>query len=224
MSDRTTSELIEALGNDIDRCHRELIESFDAGEVSPDGDVYADYEYHARQLIRAIFAFIEAVTFSVKVKAVEYCLQHKRHISDAERLLAVDIEHVLSDKGEIVERPAHIRLADNIRFAFALQEKALRVAKQFDPSTEWWSCLKSSIRVRDRLTHPKLPEDIDVSGDDIITALKAYEGFKKQAILYADLRDNKKRVKRKGRTAVVKQAGGKAEPPTRRAHKRRDTA
>jgi hypothetical protein len=74
MSDRTTSELIEALGDDIDRCHREVIESIDAGEAGPNGDVYADYEYHARQLIRAIFAFIEAVTFSVKVKAAEYCL------------------------------------------------------------------------------------------------------------------------------------------------------
>src|SRR5207249_626842 len=115
--------------------------------------VHADYEYHARQLIRAIFAFIEAVTFSVKVKAAEYCLSHNRDISDGERFLVVDVEHVLTEKGEIVERPAHIRLADNIRFAFSLQEKALGLTKMFDPSTEWWSCLKSSIKVRDRLTH-----------------------------------------------------------------------
>lgn len=113
-ADRTTSELIEALGDDIDRSHRE---SIDAGERADNGDIYADYEYHARQLVRAIFAFIEAVTFSVKAKAAEYCLRRKRYIPDAERLLAVDIELVLSDKGEIVERPAHIRLADNIRFS-----------------------------------------------------------------------------------------------------------
>ena len=219
MSDRTTSELIEALGDDIDRCHRELIGSIDAGDVAPNGDVSADYEYHARQLIRAIFAFIEAVTFSVKVKAAEYCLQHKRDISDAERFLAVDIEHGLSDKGEIAERPAHIRLSDNIRFAFALQEKALGVAKQFDPSTEWWSCLKSSIKVRDRLTHPKLPGDIDVSGDEIITALKAYDGFSKQAMLYADLRDDKKRVKRKARIGAEQPADGKVNPSIRRTGK-----
>jgi hypothetical protein len=59
MSDRTTSELIETLGDDIDRCHRELIVSIDAGEVTLNGDVDADYEYQARHLIRAIFAFIE---------------------------------------------------------------------------------------------------------------------------------------------------------------------
>jgi hypothetical protein len=160
----------------------------------------------------------------VKVQAAHYCLQHNRHISDAERFLSIDIEHVLSDKGEIVERPAHIRLADNIRFAFAMQEKALGVAKQFDPSTEWWSHLKSSIKVRDRLTHPKLPADINVSGDEIIAALKAYEGFSKQAMLYAHLRPARKRVKRGGRTAAVKPARGKAKPPIRRARKRGDTA
>ena len=189
MSERTTSELIETLGNDIDRCHHELIGAIDDGKIDPNGDVHADYEYHARQLIRAIFAFIEAVTFSVKAKAAEYCLHHNRDIADAERFFAVDVEHVLTDKDEVVERPAHIRLADNIRFAFALQEKALGCAKKFDPSTEWWSCLRSSIKVRDRLTHPKLPGDVDVSGAEIVAALKAYEGFKQQVMYYAELRD-----------------------------------
>lgn len=188
MTERTTSELITTLGNDIDRCRRELIGSIDDGKVDPNGDVHADYEYHARQLIRAIFAFIEAVTFSVKVQAADYCLHHNRDIEDAERFFAVDIEHVLTEKGEVLERPAHIRLADNIRFAFALQEKALGCAETFDPSIEWWSCLKSSIRLRDRLTHPKLPEDIDISGGEIVTALKAYEGFQKQVTYYAELR------------------------------------
>lgn len=189
MSERTTSELIETLGEDIDRCHRELIGSIDDGNVDSNGDVHADYEYHARQLIRAIFAFVEAVTFSVKVKAAEYCLNHNRDISDAERFFAADVEHILTDKGEIVERPAHIRLADNIRFAFALQEKALGLTKTFDPSKEWWSCLKPSIKVGDRLIHPKLPEDVDVSGAEIVAALRAYEGFKEQVMAYAKLRN-----------------------------------
>ena len=48
MSERTTSELIETLGDDIDRCHRDLIDSIDDGAVDVNGDVHADYEYHAR--------------------------------------------------------------------------------------------------------------------------------------------------------------------------------
>ncbi len=203
MNDRTTAEVIDALGSDIDRCHQELISSIDTGEVDSSGNVSADYEYHARQLIRAIMAFIEAVTFSMKVKAANHCIRLKRDISPAEGYLAVDMEHVLSEKGEVVERPAHIRLADNIRFAFALQQKAHAIECTFDPSTEWWSCLKKSIRVRDRLTHPKLPGDVDVSGEEIVTALKAYHGFSEQAMSYPDFLKGGKR-RRSGQSASVK--------------------
>ncbi len=188
MDERTTGELIVTLGDDIDRCFRELDCSFEDGEWHADGTVDADYEYHARQLIRAVFAFIEAVTFSVKVKAAEYCLEHGRDISDAERFFACDLEYALKDTGEVYERAAHIKLTDNIRFAFALQEKALGITQKFDANVEWWACLKSSIKVRDRLTHPKLPEHVDVSGDEIIKALKAYNGFKGQAMAYANMR------------------------------------
>ena len=181
MTERTTSELIDTLGTDIDRCHSELIASMDAGQVQADGSIHADYEYHARQLIRAVFAFIEAVIFSVKVKAAEHCLNHNLDISDGERFCSMDIEHMLTDKGTVIERPAHIRLPDNIRFAFALQEKAWNVAP-FNPSCEWWSCLKMSIKVRDRLTHPKWPEDIDVTPDEIVTLLTAFNGFKEQVM------------------------------------------
>ena len=118
------------------------------------------------------------------------CINNDRDITDAERFFATDIDHILTEKGEIIERPAHIRLSDNIRFAFALQEKALGISDKFDASTEWWSCFKSSVRVRDRLTHPKLPEDIDVSCAEFIDDLKAYEGFKQQVMFYADHRED----------------------------------
>jgi hypothetical protein len=56
MSERTTSEVVETLGNDINRCNRELV--------------------------RAIFAFIEAVTFSVKIDAAIFCMDSKIELSD----------------------------------------------------------------------------------------------------------------------------------------------
>jgi hypothetical protein len=184
MSERTTAELIETLGNDVDRCFREFRTAIDYLKVDANAEALASYEYHARQLIRAIFAFIEGVTFSMKAKAAEYCLLYERNLTDAERWLAVDIEYALNDKGEIVERPVCIRLADNIRFAFALQEKAFGAVKKFAPSTKWWSCLQASIKVRDRLTHPKHPRDIAVSLEESAAALTAFAGFKEQVLSY----------------------------------------
>jgi hypothetical protein len=175
--ERTTRELILKLGADVDRCHEALLAAIDAGERDKDGNVSADYEFHARQVIRAIFAYIEGVTFSLKITAAHHGLRKGVDMSPAERFFAAEVAYYLNDKGEVVERPAQIRLAENLRFAFSLYEKAHSHAPQFDPSSEWWACLRESIKVRDRLMHPRMPADLDVSGDEIVKALKAVRGF-----------------------------------------------
>lgn len=48
-----------------------------------------------------------------------------------------------------------------------------------DFSSEWWSSLKKSIKVRDRLMHPRMPNDLDVSDDEVQDTIKAMEGFTK---------------------------------------------
>lgn len=177
MTERTTGELIERLGSDVDRCHRELIQCIDSGVRNDDGTISADYEYHARQLIRAILAYIEGITFSVKISSVHKCLESGIEVTDHERCVAVEVDTDLNDKGEVVERPAKLRLASNIRFALRLLERANDGTLRFDPSAAWWADLRKTIAVRDRLTHPRLPEDIDVSPDEVIAALRAKVGF-----------------------------------------------
>lgn len=189
MEERTTAELIETLGDDVDRCFRGMDGSFKRGKKNPDGTINAKYEYHARQLIRAIFAFIEAVTFSMKLHAADQYITSGGELTDAERLFVLETEYYLKENGETGERPARIRLTDNIRFAFALQEKSLDLKEKFNANVDWWASLRLSIRVRDRLTHPKWPEHVDVAPDEVITALKAFNGFKEQAMRYADIRD-----------------------------------
>ena len=176
----TTSEVIELLGNDCDRCHAALIAAIDAGETDTDGNVESDYEFYARQLIRAVFAYIEATTFSVKASSAWRCMEEDIDISPQERYFAVDTEYEVNDRGEVVEATARISLAKNIRFALALNRKAHNVAEPFDPSVEWWSCMKEAIKIRDRLTHPRWPRDLDVSGDEVVKVLMAKRGFEEE--------------------------------------------
>jgi len=67
--ERTTKEIINVLGDDCDRCRAELLASIDNGEIYEDGNLDTDYEFHARQLIRAIFAYIQSLTFSKKASS-----------------------------------------------------------------------------------------------------------------------------------------------------------
>jgi hypothetical protein len=55
MEERTTKELIETLGEDFKRCYQGLLQSLDEGTIDRDGNLNADYEFHARQLVRAVF-------------------------------------------------------------------------------------------------------------------------------------------------------------------------
>jgi hypothetical protein len=182
----STASLILTLGEDVRRCHAALLGEIDQGDVDEKGNVAFD-DFHARQLIRALFAYIEGITFSVKIKAATKCLDDNVEISPPERYLAGEVGYDLNEKGEIVERPAHLRLAPNIRFAFSLFERAHNLPPQFDASAEWWSCLQASIRVRDRLTHPKLPRDLEVSGEEIVKALRAQTGFDDLCHKYLEL-------------------------------------
>jgi len=176
-ADRTTAELMQILGNDVDRCHRMLLDEIDRGEVDSDGSVTADYEFAARQLVRAVFAYIEAVTFSVKASSAARCLDRGIELSDPERFLATDVEHDINEKGEVVQTPAKISLAKNVRFAIALNRRASGVSEPFAASAGWWSSFRAAVRVRDRLTRPKFPSDLDLSGDDILNVLRAKRGF-----------------------------------------------
>jgi hypothetical protein len=61
--------VIETLGEDFKRCYEGLIRSFEDGMLDKYGYLDADYEFHARQLTRAVLAYIEGVTFPVKISA-----------------------------------------------------------------------------------------------------------------------------------------------------------
>ncbi len=90
----------------------------------------------------------------MKLKATWYCQKLNHGFTDIELVLAMDREYEISRNGEITQRAARIRLADNTRFAFVLQERALGTTETFDANVAWWSALQDSIKVRDRLMHP----------------------------------------------------------------------
>lgn len=187
---RTTKEVINTLGNDCNRCHKHLLSAIDATKSDKEGNVVAspDYEFYARQLVRSVFAYIEAVTFSAKAWSAGRCIDAGIDITPQERYFATDTEYDLNEKGDVVEVTAKISLAKNVRFAIAMKRKAFGISESFDANVEWWSCFKHAIRVRDRLTHPKFPGDLDMTLDDIIKILKAREGFETEMIRGMDIK------------------------------------
>jgi hypothetical protein len=188
--ERTLNDLIVVLGADVDRCYDNVRDTVEAYRADPESAM--GFEFEARQLIRAIFAYLEGLTFAIKVRAVEESIRKNELVSQAEHDFALEVDHLLNERGEIVERAALINLSRNIRFAFQLYEKVFDHKPRFDAHARWWDCLQRSIKVRDRLTHPRVPEDLDVTANEVIQALEPRQGFRD--LLQAYIVDEKART------------------------------
>lgn len=174
---RMTGDLLEILDSDYRRCYSQILKRLDEGQRTEDGCITADYEFDARQLIRSAFAYIEGATYILKIEASFNCEENGIDILPQQFHFIFEADFGLNEKGEIVQRPAKISLAKNIRFAFSIFAEANGIESSFDPSVEWWSLLQNSIRVRDRLMHPRTPSDLDVTPKETIAMIQAKAGF-----------------------------------------------
>lgn len=72
-----------------------------------------------------------------------------------------------------------ISLEENVKFSFRLVDKAReRKTPTLDTSKQWWSDFKEATKVRDRLMHPRLPRDLDISPDEVVLITRVESGFR----------------------------------------------
>lgn len=175
--ERTTGDLLAELEVDYRRCYGQIIKRLDEGERDERGNVYVDDDFEARQFIRTAFAYIEGATFVIKIEASYNSEEKGFELSLQQQSLIFEIDFDLNDKGDVIERPSKIPLTKNIRFAFSVFAQANGIKSTLDISAEWWAKLKESIKVRNRLMHPRYPVDLDVSPQEVIAMIKAKSGF-----------------------------------------------
>jgi len=177
------------------------------GTALPDDALMLD-PIARRMLVKAIFALMEAVAHTLKSEAV---LDFPDALSAAEQALCSDQEYRLTDGGEVQLRSARIPTIANIRFAFAISAKASGARFTLEVAADGWQRLLRAIKVRDRLTHPKLPSDLVVRDSEVTDATLALAWFQQQLFV---LLDQTNQVLRE-RTAAIKaeQALAASRPP-----------
>ncbi|MDH5446646.1 MAG: hypothetical protein OEY52_13925 [Gammaproteobacteria bacterium] len=177
MDKRTTVELLLELDSDYQRCCNKITKLLDEGERDENGNTFAETDFDARQLIRSTFAYIEGAMFVLKVEASFNAEEKGVELTDQQQQFIFERSFSLNNKGDICENNAKISLTKNIKFAFSVFSEANEVDNILDTKSDWWSKLKSSIKVRDRLTHPRYHADLDVTPKEVIDAVTAKVGF-----------------------------------------------
>ncbi|WNO54603.1 hypothetical protein [Stakelama saccharophila] len=133
----------------------------------------SDNQAHRRNLIRSNFAVLEGVVWEMK-ESVREAADHLGELTSLADLAFRDRIYAVNDKGDLVERFQPMGLLTAIRYT---GKQAQKIAPELviDFSGEGWSCLRSAIKVRNRIIHPKTGEDLLVTSKnlgDLSLALK----------------------------------------------------
>lgn len=152
-------EMIEDLINDVDTAYRILEED-------------KENQYLRRSAVKAVFAFIECVPYTLKYKLrSDIALnEYDYKLSEKEKELLYEFDNF------------KISLLDNFKKTFKLTKKVWGLEVDLKTDSKEYQILRSSISIRDRVTHPKRHSDIIVSDKDIYNCLISFEYIRKAFI------------------------------------------
>lgn len=132
-------------------------------------------QFLRRTFIRTIFAEIEANCFFLK-RILLLCNESELiKLTSGELSVLLDKKYSLKDNGKIQESNNILRTLPNIKFTITTFDKKF-LPKQNAVSIDW-GCLEKSVKIRNRIVHPKLLNDIDIKEDDMNILVSTYNSF-----------------------------------------------
>lgn len=166
----TTSEIFEqyremsdVLRADVDACYDALVN---------------DHSQTARrQFCRAFFAQVEGVMYGYKQIALMASDSALVDFSHAEQSLLREESYELADNGEATHRPARLPFKANFRFSMKALAKAFKSDVVLPIPHIGWDKFCKSVKVRDRLMHPKTPASLTVTDDELRDLKEAQRWF-----------------------------------------------
>ena len=129
-----------------------------------------------RSYVRALFTMIEGTVHSIKeLEFAELNSREKPHIPT---LVALK-ENVfkIDRRGKIQEGVKFVPMANNLRFAGNIFNKTFEKQLNLGVGATEWENFKTSIKIRNRITHPKEVNDITISDDELLIIKKVNEWF-----------------------------------------------
>jgi hypothetical protein len=98
----------------------------------------------------------------------------RHHYSDAEATLLREETYVLSGKGDALVQRRFLKVEDNLRFAWNMYFRGLPIEPELDFGNSGWTAFKNCLGIRHRVTHPKSPEDMEISDTEFKELQEAY--------------------------------------------------
>jgi len=121
-----------------------------------------------RNYIRAIFAWIEAISYLMRRHV--YNELHKQPLTPdslPKLLAASETCYHVDGKGDVVETSLKTRTSNNLLFSLKAFAEIVGLPLTIDKGGRNWQAYSEALRIRDRITHPKRLEDIELTDREI---------------------------------------------------------
>lgn len=139
-------------------------------------------QFWRRAYARALFAYIEGLTYLKKLQAYYAHKTGKAEYTKAELAVILEETYELNSKGEATERTTFNNIDKNIRFAFQVYAQIYGLDFQLDCSDHRWDAFKKAVKIRNRVTHPKRLSDLTITDADMQTLDDALVWYAKNDI------------------------------------------
>jgi hypothetical protein len=126
--------------------------------------------------VRSVFAFIEGILHRMK-RTAAHLGDTLRTLLIAEMIMLDGMSFDIDDKGEVVARPVFIKFLNNIKFSFRVYSKSIGSSFALNLEGNGWRKLRDAVKVRNRLMHPKMITDLDVTDVEVEATKKAFDWF-----------------------------------------------
>jgi hypothetical protein len=125
----------------------------------------ADSQTARRDVVRASLAAMEGYVWEVR-QHIASTLAELEELTPMADLALREISYLVTTDGKIVEQPRWLPLPTAIRLVVS-QAMLVSPEIQVDFSEAGWSYLRQAVTVRNRITHPKLIDDLTITDGDL---------------------------------------------------------
>lgn len=160
------------------------------GMVSYRDPVYLS-QGQRRNLVRAVFAFIEGNAYFLRRSIVE---DWGDRISGPTQLALKELQVEVTNSGLVRTKPSKVSALAMLRLTVASYATILPNLEQLKCVGPKFEALTRSIKVRDRLMHPKEVQALNVSDEEIRDIAIAFSWF--SGVMLVILRENSIELKR----------------------------
>ena len=128
--------------------------------------------YAQRALVRAFFAAVEGLSYQMRQVTLA-SLAGTELITEQEVQLLREVRHSLDEKGHPKETPVFLPFPESLLFSLSIYAKNHGAVFEVDKSQRGWQALRLTTKVRNNVTHPKTPESLSLTNDDLQALMDA---------------------------------------------------